>query len=198
MQLTADKILAMTSRDASSLFSGGAQDVRRGFAKLAAKWHPDVCSDPRAEDVFTHILSLRGRVSGNSQNKKVKRIFKTKEGRSFATSPLAQRMVDLGEIVLGERTVSTLFPEALSDLGAKESQATSLFRFEDEKMKEQMRPFLPNLLRSVEIQGGGCLVIVEKTRDEILLADLLDKEGSMPDVHAAWLCSGLLNICAWM
>jgi len=198
MQMDADKILGMTSRDAAALFPGKDQDVRKGFAKLAAKWHPDVCSDPRAEDVFTHILSLRGRVSDKEKPALNQRIFKTNRGKPFKSSPVAERLVDQGEILVGSRTLSTIFSREFGDLAEKEGSAPSLFRFENEEMKRQMEPFLPTMLRSVALAEDEHMVIVQKSRDEVLLADLLAKEGRMPDVHAAWLCSGLLNICAWL
>ncbi len=198
MQLTAEQILGMTARDAAALFPGDNKTMKRGFAKLVAKWHPDVCSDPRAEDVFTHILSLRDRVSGQSRKSVSQRVLKTADGKALGIAPLSTHAVDQGEILVGKRTISTLFTKALSDLAQREAGASTAFRFAGETMRDQMRPFLPHIIESKAMEGGSTLVITKKDPEEILLADLLASRGAMPDVHAAWLCSGLLNIAAWM
>lgn len=198
MELTAEAILKMSAKDAASLFPGGETAVRKGCAKLAAKWHPDICHDPRASDVFSHLLSLRRQDGGRRSTMGKRRTFRAEGGREFAANPLSCRPVDLGEILVGRQTVSTLFSADQADLSEREALIGNLFRFADDKMKAQMAPFLPRIVKAEQLDNGGSLVIAEKTPDEILLADLLALRGAMPDVHAAWLCSGLMNIAAFL
>ena len=53
MSLTAEQILS--TRDPVVLFG---TDQKKGFRKLALQWHPDRCSDPRADEVFRHITKV--------------------------------------------------------------------------------------------------------------------------------------------
>lgn len=56
MKYSADAILNFTSyRD---LFSENAEEAKKQRKALLGHWHPDINSDPQAEDVFTHINML--------------------------------------------------------------------------------------------------------------------------------------------
>jgi hypothetical protein len=199
MDFTADQILRMTARDAETQLLGNQKDIKRGFKRALSQWHPDVCADPKADDVFSHIISLRDRLlDKRSSPASQGRILKTAGGRSLSVSPLVSHMVDQGEILVNRETIATLFPSGLSDIAEREVSAPNSFKFADAKMERQMMPFLPKVIRVEDMEGGGKLVISRKGKEEILLADLIARRGAMPDVHAAWLCSGLLNIAAWM
>ncbi len=198
MNMTAQQILGMTRRDAQSMFPGDAKQKRRNLAKLLARWHPDVCADPRAADVFAHIVELRDLVLGSRRKAMFNRVLTTVDGRRLRISPLNILSVDQGEVIVNKNTISTIFPRRYLELGRREAALIRGLPFADEKMKDQMEPFLPRVARSEELKNGDLVVIVRKGSREILLSDLLASEGKMPEVHAAWLCSGLMNICAWL
>ncbi len=198
MSMTARKILGMTRRDAQSMFPGDEKQKRKAFAKLLSRWHPDVCADPRAADVFAHIVELRDQVLDSKRKAEFQRVLTTADGRRLRISPLNILSVDQGEVIVNKNTISTIFPGRYRELGRREAALIRGFSFADEKMKDQMEPFLPRVIRSEELENGDLVVIVRKGPREILLSDLLASEGKMPEVHAAWLCSGLMNICAWL
>lgn len=198
MSSTAQEILKMTSADAAKLAPGDLTNAKKKLMAMAKLWHPDISSDPMAKDVFQHIIQLKNSVEPRKKKPVVQRILKTKDGKRKGISPLSSTGADQGEILLNRRTIATIFPKAYADLGQREADAISNFKFADSKMEEQMSYSLPKLLDTMELEDGSFVVITQKGDREILLSDLLAKRGSMPDVHAAWLCSGLMNICAWL
>lgn len=198
MQLTADQILKMTGAQARQI-AKGSDDPRRTFARLAAQWHPDVCDHPRARQVFIHIIALRDAIApAKPATGGFETVFMTGDGRSLRVRPYRSHPVDQGTLLVNANTIATHFPAACVDLADRESQAIQSFRFADAAMRDQMAPFLPRHMRDIPLKDGGRLVVVHREPDEILLSDLLSAQGPMPGVHAAWLCSGLLNIAAWM
>lgn len=198
MNMTAQEVLDMTWRDALSLFPGDERQKRKGFASLLSKWHPDACADPRAANAFAHIVNMRDLALGRKRKTQDNRILKTADGRKLRISPLNTLSCDQGEIIVNQNTLATIFPAKCPELGHREAEVIRGFRFADDKMKIQMEPFLPRLMKLEELENGDLLLIVQKGPGEILLSDLLASEGRMPDVHAAWLCSGLMNICTWL
>ncbi len=198
MEYTAQKILSMTSVDARALFPGNLDKVKKELKKLAKLWHPDVSKDPLAGDVFQHIMELKSGVGTKKRKPLAQRVLTTKNGKRKGISPLSTTIVDQGEILVNNRTIATIFPASFADLGQREVEIIKGFKFADSKMEEQMSHSLPKLLDTMELNDGSFVVISQKGEKEILLSDLLAKRGRMPDVHAAWLCSGLMNITAWM
>ncbi len=198
MNATAQEILKMSRRDILSMFPGEEAQQRKGFVQLLAKWHPDVCADPAAAEVFAHIVKLRDQTFSRKPMSRFERTLVTAGGRKLRISPLNILKADQGEIIVNRNTLATLFPAKYCELARAEAEVIQRFRYADEEMKAQMAPFLPRVLRREELANGDLLVIVRKGPREILLSDLLAREGRMPEAHAAWLCSGLMHICAWL
>lgn len=198
MTLTAEAILATPPHKAADLLPG-AKDLRRALVKLAARWHPDRCSDPSAADVFAHVLAMRdraGRASAGPSRPDMS--FRASDGRTFGLSPLSRTAVDQGEILLCPNSLMTHYIADFADLAEAEMSAPARFRYADDAMRRQMAPFTPRIVRKVELDDGSALIVSRRDKAEILLSDILARSGPMPPVHMAWLCSGLMNIAAWL
>lgn len=209
--MTADDILAATPSEIPTL-TGLSGDVapgrmRRALSALVRRWHPDTCADPRAAEVVAHLLALRARVGqggsvaaeeGSSDPGGVTREMVFADGRRRRFRAWSVHEVDQGEILVGARSLATRFTAEAADLAAAEGAAVAGLEFPDSRVADQMRPFLPPAPRHVALADGAALTLVPRAPDEILLTDLLERRGPMPAVHAAWLCSGLLNIVAFL
>lgn len=188
---------------ARALFSADPEEARARFRNLAAQWHPDHCDDPKAGEVFRHLIKLReqlkvGARPGPEGVTGEEVILTARTGLRFRTRPLYRHQSDIGEILVGARTVSNLVPPENADLAALEVAAVCGFRFADDRMRAQMADGLPELMEERPLEGGGTLLIYRKDPGEMLLADLLRRDGPLPPEHAAWVCSGLLNVAAWL
>lgn len=197
--LTADQILTLTPSGRDRLFQGTAEEVRRAFRRLAALWHPDVCKDPRATEVFAHLVRMRDAALGPSRPApSVTRTLRTRDGRSLGLSPLSTLPLDTGELLIGRRSLTWVYRADMADLAEAGAAAIAGFRFADERMRKQMTPFLPTLDRRIPLADGGEALVMARHAGEVLLADLLRVRGAAPPEHAAWIGSGLLNIACWL
>ncbi len=173
--------------------------MRRAFKRLAVLWHPDVCADPRATEVFAHLVRLRdaalGPVRPASPNT---RVLRTKDGRDLGLSPLSTLPLDTGELLVGRHSLTWVYRADTADLARSGADLITGFRFADDRMRSQMAPFLPTLDRRIPLEGGGEALVMARHPDEVLLADLIRVRGAVPPEHAAWIGSGLLNIACWL
>lgn len=197
--MTADQILSVPPSGKAGIFSGPAEEVRSTFRRLAALWHPDVCKDPRATEVFAHLVRLRdtalrsGRPAPASS-----RTLRTRDGRDLGLSPLSTLPLDTGELLVGRHSLTWVYRAEAADLAEAGASTIAGFRFADERMRKQMTPFLPTLDRRIPLADGEEALVMARHADEVLLADLLRMKGAVPAEHAAWIGSGLLNLACWL
>jgi len=190
--------LNMGLRDASKIFTGNEKADKKSFRTLAARWHPDHCRDPKAGEVFAKLVSLRDAARGASRQPAAQEAFTTKEGKRKAMRYLTRHETDSGVLLVGRVSIGQIFEADLADIAEAELRTLAGFKFADAKMEVQMRKFLPQHKSRVDLAGGGVLITHERQPGDVLLADLLAGDGSLPPEHAAWLCSGLMNIAAWL
>ena len=198
MSRTAEQILSVPRGSAASLLGDCESAVRATFRKMVAIWHPDRSSDPRAAEVFRHLVALRDAALGAGPAAANQRRFTARGGRDFSMRYLAAHATDAGETFVGTRTLAQVFASDMADLADAEKETAGGFRFADQAMEDQMRMFLPREIEWRDLEDGSALQIQERSPGEVVLADLLARDGAMPPKHAAWLCSGLMNIAAFL
>ena len=198
MPLTAETILETNVKDAATLVAKDTADLPKALKKLAGTWHPDLCDDPRAGEVFDHLIQLADQVKAGLVKASVVRILKTHDGRELGVDPLRSYSVDQGELLICARTVATIFPAGCADLAEREAKVSSLFRFASKGMRQQFATALPCVMKDVELADGRRLVVAARDPEEVLLADVLAVQGAMPEKHAAWVCTSLLNIATYL
>lgn len=198
MPHTAETILGTKARHAATLVAKDAADLPKALKKLAGTWHPDLCHDPRASAVFDHLIQLADQVKAGPLKASVARVLKTRDGRELGVDPLRAHAVDQGELLICARTVATIFPADCADLAEREAQVASLFRFASSGMRKQFETALPRVVKDVELEDGRRVVVAARDPEEVLLADVLTLRGAMPEKHAAWVCTSLLNIAAYL
>ncbi|MEP3667023.1 MAG: J domain-containing protein [Roseibium sp.] len=186
----------------SDFFTGTDAEIKKAFHKMVATWHPDVCRDPMAGAVMEHLLKLRDRALSGGRAKPglqgLERILETRDGRRLRVGLHSVRASDFGEILVGDQTVTFVFSADAEDIGQREAKAIETFRYADDKMRKQMVMALPKVLREMPLTGNRHAIVQKRQPGEVLLADLLERDGPMDPKHAAWLGSGLLNIACWM
>jgi hypothetical protein len=197
---TAENILNYGPADVGKIFKGDAKSIKSEFRKLATKWHPDHCNDPKAAEVFQRIMELRDIAlsRGSSKLRETKITFTKPDRKTFKANVLRTTLSDTGKVHIGRHSISYEYDGGLSDIAEAERTRIEGFRFADRKMKEQMSHGLPVLVAHAELEGQAALNIIERPAGEVLLSDFLDTFGEMPAVHAAWLGSGLFNIACYL
>jgi hypothetical protein len=198
MDLTAEHILKMGKHEASKIFSGNDKADRKSFRTLAARWHPDHCRDPKAGEVFAKLVTLRDAARDTSRQPVAQEIFTTKEGKRKAMRYLSRHETDIGLLLMGRISIGQIFEADLADIAEAELRTLTGFKFADAKMEAQMRMFLPQHKSRIDLADGRVLITHARAPGDVLLVDLIAGDGPMAPEHAAWLCSGLMNIAAWL
>lgn len=215
MSYTSSFILSLTPSLASKVFSGDEKNVRKIFHKLATQWHPDVCKEANASEVFTQLVVLRDAAleklqhasntssqSSSFSAPKKQKAMTLKSGGKIGLNYVSLHEIDAGEVIISDHAVTYAFDSGSSFLATKEMDAIESFKFADQKMRDYMSQFLPSIARKMELDGNKYAISYKRLGDEILLLDLMNhyksKGEDIPSEHAAWMCSGLFNIAAWM
>lgn len=200
--MKAEFILSTKLSAAADLFPGTEKEIRKAFTKLAKQWHPDTTNEMQARAVFEHIIALRdtaldGQTSG-SVACKANIPFVRPDGRTFQAKVLKTTVNDIGNAHIGANSISYEYGPDLLDIAQIETARIKGFRFHDDRMRAEMKKSLPELVSHVELKGGAALNIFKRPPGEVLLADLIEVSGYLPAAHAAWLCSGLMNIACYL
>jgi len=202
MKLTADQILAINIASPERLFSlaGFTMEIKR----LRGKWHPDLSSDPKANDVFVHLMKLasvaRTRIATNSWALKAQVTFtdnSTQKSYNFKYKKM--HTFELGKMYIGDTHVLYLLEDSYNDLYENGLTYIRSIRYPDSKMKKEFERFLPNVTFSAKTNIGN-VVLISKPKDAILLQDLIDAiPGNKIDpIHVAWIVGSMYNIATFL
>lgn len=217
LAMTATELL--TKRDPESIFSEPNPDtIHAEYHKLAQKWHPDVCKDPKADEVLRHINELRDlaaehldkgiwNVSGlltlNIKHWGDKNASGTGKNK-LQIHYIKKHTFELGDFYICERSIVYVLNSGNEDLIENFIQNVNGFTYTTEKMKEEMSKYLPHLgsimkaNKPLETQDGHKILVINKTPDQVLLRDLLDYMPNLDPKHMAWIVSRLLNIACYL
>ena len=184
--LTADELLTFPKARASELFGS---DPKSTFHQLAKCWHPDVSKNPKATQVFEHIVSLK-----DFMEKGEGQICVEYQGKLKIFHLEVQAQTSTGQRWVGPGLYAWTFEKA-PDLEPVFIKNLKGVPFADKKMREQMRTTFPNRMHRVTYDGHP--MVIFPRQEFAVLADWIDTHGPLPPVHAAWVGSGLLNIASY-
>lgn len=200
--ISATRILSIPDDQPGMLFSS-AIDAKDEYKLLAKMWHPDTNKDPRASDVLAKINALRQKASeyaaiGEWRVFGVEEFVKS-DGSRFLIRYKRKHVIDVGLMLYGERSVSFIVEAKHAVLFDSAEKIIRGFRYADKKMEEDMKKFLPNILKTLKLKDGRLFMHVEKTPDVFLLRDVVDHQGGKLDPkHAAWVTSRLMGLCCYL
>lgn len=194
--MQAEEILALTP---TRLFPGGLESVKSKFRQLAAAWHPDHCADPKAAEVFQHILRCRNAVMAPAEGKLRLQFTRSSpaagEARQFTLEALHGGTFEAGKIFVSASNVSFLVEK--DPLNLVPQAMKRRWQFFDGKMQHEISKYLPQYNKSVETTEGF-LTVYRREPDQILLSDLLRWHGGkLEPAHVMWVISSLLNLCSY-
>ena len=199
-KLTPSDILSITQPE--KLFSGETA-VEAEYRILCKIWHPDRNKDPKANDVFAQIGTLfreaKKKVEAGTWEIPGLYIFSDKTGKKFQVKYKRKHSFELGDMYVGEYTVTYFIDKAAEDLFNNAKKMMSSFKFANDKMKKEVERYLPQLHTVNETADGRLVMVVKKDPEMILLRDLLDHLGGKIDPkHVAWMLSTIYNISCYL
>ena len=198
--MTASQILAIPSDRPEAIFTGDAATIRASFAALVKRWHPDHSDGSReATRVFDKIVALYEKAklrlrAGPADTLRVK----DSAGRRFDLTCKVRRPFELGEVAVSHAKVGFLVDRSHGDLFENGIATLRSIRFPDAKVRIQMERFFP-APKGIYTTCDARVAVFDKTEDIVVLSDLIaHMGGALPPKHAAWVISGLLNLCCFL
>lgn len=196
--MTGDQILE--AKDPAELFPGDEAEAKAKYLQLAQKHHPDHGGDP---DVFAHLAEMYRKALAQLQAGtfagKATFLFEAHDGKKFEIQYLTSKPFELGQMYVGDHHVTYIVDEPFRDLFENAVAHTSLYKFKDDKMREECARYLPQKVKTLRGMDGRRLMHVPKTPDLLLLRDVIDHfSGKMDPRHAAWTGSTLHNLACYL
>jgi hypothetical protein len=184
--------------------------VHKEFLKLAAKWHPDICKDPKASDVLAHLNVLKQRAEEKlakgfwqAPNLLTLKLNDGKHKPNLQVKYKKHHSFELGDFYICDNSVVYLLKTGSDDLVRGFLKSIENFKFASDRMKDEISRYLPQLgsihhsIAALEATDGRKILVVKKNPDQILLRDLLTV-GSLDPRHVAWIISSLLNLACYL
>lgn len=200
--LTREELLAIPADEPERLFPNSSEEIKQQFRQLAAKWHPDRCTDPKAADVFAHVKSLREeadrRVSAGSWTAPNSLNFKALDGREFNATYLHKAPFELGMMYVASSHVTYVVSKDYRDLYQNGVAAIKALKFANPDMEKEMRRVLPRIKAEFETKDA-CVLVLSKEPDQVRLSDVLANKGGRIDAkQTAWILSHLYNTACYL
>ncbi|MCA9802258.1 MAG: hypothetical protein KC777_09740 [Cyanobacteria bacterium HKST-UBA02] len=209
--LTARQILSVTEPE--SLFSFCEVTARKEYRQLIRLWHPD-SSGNRTDTgrVINHLATLyrqaiavrkagtwREPVDKVESEVTGRRRFLLTDGSIREFDYLRSRPFEGGRMFIAEHGVCFEIDREFEDLYRQAVKRIFSLSFADREMALQIGPCLPEILDSFVARTGPVL-IVRKTPDQLLLADVLEHFGGSikPVEHLGWILNVLYNIACYL
>jgi hypothetical protein len=194
--MDAKQLLSFTKPE--DIFPGDLAQAKVKYRELAKEWHPDTNKSKEATRVFQNITELydlavkqieAGTFGGRS-------VLKT----SIHTIPyLKARSFELGMMYLGEDHVTYVVDKGHKTFYDNGVANSSIFSFKNDKMKNEIARYLPRNVTTFKTDDKHLGLMVPKTKDLLLLADVLEHfNDEMPVKHAAWVGSSMHNIACYL
>jgi len=201
LDLSAAEILKVNILSPEKIFSRDSFELE--FKKLRGKWHPDTNINPKAKDVFIHLMALaetaKGRIATNTWNGLASLKYTTKTGKTFRFTYKKFRTFELGRIYIGSKYILYVIDGENKDLYANGISAMKGIKYKNSKFENEFKKLMPSIVRNDETDIGY-VVVMNKPKDAVLLQDLIDflPNKTLPPKHTAWVVSSLYNIAMFL
>jgi len=195
-------------------FSGYPERLKEEFRALAKQWHPDTNKSPDANNNFMEI---------NTTHKELERLIENVgiwegDGRVFLRNEDTQQIYnyeyyschsfEIGKFFVGStHVVYVLSNESLFNNGLRNIKS---FTFNSPRMETELRKYLPEIEQTINLKDGSKAMVIKKTADQLLLADVLnflkinptvsfsDGHGFVRSDCVPWILNSLYNLACYL
>jgi len=201
LKLSAEEILQTDFQNPEKIFS--LDNFTKEFFRLRKKWHPDYSDDPKANEVFQHLMLMaetaKGRIVSNTWNGKASLQYTTTADKTFRFKYTSLREFELGKMYIGKHHVIYVIESKNKDLYDNGVKAIKGIKYKEKKFENQFKSLLPKIIQATETDIGYVLVL-DKPKKAVLLQDLIDflPDNTLPPKHTAWVLSSMYNIAMFL
>lgn len=211
-RLKPEDILSLGEGEPERLFSLDPRKARDEYGQLAKIWHPDVCSNDLASEVFTRIVALYSSADSKREDGTWEvvgetieleqagvKAFRTADGSIRRIDYIICRPFELGKTYIGDYHVTYILEKEYGDLYDSAIRRMRRFSYKDDRMKKEVSRYLPSIQDTFE--GSKFLgVTLRKTPDCLCLRDVLTYMGGKidPQGHIGWMLNVLYGLTCYL
>lgn len=187
------------------LFPNDLDEAKTKYRQYSFDFHPDKNNHPKANDVFAHITNLYNKVIEliNRKEWQVLGLIEIADnmGKQYRIRYKKHRIFELGDMYISPTVVVYIIDIKYKSLYDNFKRQIS-FQYKNNDMKKEFERYMPKLKASFETDTK-CVLVIEKTPDVFLLADVIEYFERTTyvaewDKHVAWIQSRLLNILCFL
>lgn len=199
LSLSAEQILQIKVPEKMFSLESFDDDRRR----LYRKWHPDRNPLSIAETVFKHVKEL----AEKTETKIHEGTWKGKSSITFTTSNKTYKFqyrtmheFELGKMYIGTKVLMYVVDKKYEKLFANGISSIKGIKYPSDEFKQEFSRFLPKIKMFEKQTDIGCVVVLEKPVNTVLLQDLIDfmPDNKLDPKHVAWIVSSLYNIATFL
>ena len=199
-KLTASEILALATPE--QLFTGEAESAKSQYRLLSKLWHPDLNKAALAASVFAQVNDLyhKGveKLRAGTWETPGLYVFSDVKGKQYQVKYKRKHDFELGEMYVGEHTVTYFIDKAQRDLYERARKTIKSFKYANDKMKAEVERYLPTIHTESET-ADRLVMVVKKDPDLLLLRDVLDHlKGKLDPKHVAWVLNTMYNTFSYL
>lgn len=196
--MTYEEVMSLNKAGINKEFGNKADEARKMLSGLMMKWHPDVSSHEKAQDVLMHLVSLRDSLGSGGHQRWPLRIFQREGGSDFGMQIISEYHDGLSTVMVANHSISRMFRKEDADLAEFSARNTFTMRFADDRMRAEMTKYLPSKTKVTRLKDGSVMLTDKRRQDQLPLSDLFGAKGPLDPRGAAWIVSGMMNIACWL
>jgi hypothetical protein len=196
--MTAEEILKI---DEPGLLFSDPDQIHEEYKTLAKYWHPDISTGSKDVMARINILYQRGMEQIEQGRWHVPFFLRLKgtDGKYRQIKYRVEKSFELGKYYISDTVVVYLVDKKYKKFFDQAKNAIGSFHYASDRMKQEFTKYLPGVRDNFETSDGNYVLVVSKTKDLLILSDVLQYfGGKLPDRHVAWIISSLCNIACYL
>lgn len=200
LKLSAQEILAETNP--FNIFSWDFVSSHTEYGLLSKRWHPDICHESEATEVFIHIKGLYEQVKEKREGRTTTGgaiELESLEGKKYRVRYKKMARFELGVMYIADTVVVYVVEKEYDYLYTNAiSVISNDLKFSSPKIEKEVSRYLPAITSHFETTDEKLVLVVKKTPDLLCLKDVLAHfEDNIDMRHAAWIISSLYNLACY-
>lgn len=182
------------------LFSDNAKTASEEYKSFAKYWHPDLNKDPDAHKVFVHIKLLYEQALEMFERNTwdVPGLLKIKDKNKTTYYKIKYHVTykfELGDMYIGDGVILYLIDNKYSKYFLNMLSKINSIKYRDSALKTEFEKLMPVIHKTFETQDNRNGIIIRKTKDLLLLKDVLRYyDNKIEPRHVAWILNRLYNL----
>jgi hypothetical protein len=171
--VTSQQILS--AKKCGDIFSSDCkQDVIAEYREIARVYHPDISTDPKANEVMAKVNQLYEEalrlIDAGTWEVSNQIILKDKSGKKYVGRYLKQVPFELGEAYIANSSVTYLFAQKNKKFFDNAMEQIKGLRYANRKMEDEISRFMPQILYALSLEDGRYCIVLKKPEDVFLLS----------------------------